>query len=312
MSSTESGADKVSAARFDRRKALVVMGAAVTAAAASRAEAAGVPWVPFGRHRVSRLIVGGNPVSANSHVSRELNAEMMDYFTADNTKAMLQRCEAAGINTWQSRGDRHIMRLLHEYRQDGGTIQWIAQTASEMADQRGNIERIADSGPVGIYHHGSLTDKLWKAGRIDEVKERLKLIRDLGIQAGLGTHIPEVIDYVESRNWDLDFYMTCIYNLGRTPEEARQVAGKPVEGELFWDPDRERMLDRVKQTRRTCLIFKVYGATRHCSSEADMQGALDLVSDYAKPNDCIVIGMFPKYTEQVTQNCRLFREAFKA
>jgi hypothetical protein len=29
---------------------------------------------------------------------------------------------------------------------------------------------------------------------------------------------------------------------------------------------------------------------------------------YAKPTDCVVVGMFPKRTEQVTQNCRLLRE----
>jgi len=307
----ESGSGGVLAGRFDRRKALTALGAAAAAATAVRADSEGVPLVPFGPHRVSRLIVGGNPVSANSHVSRELSREMMDYFTGDNTKAMLRHCEIAGINTWQSRGDRHIMRLLHEYRQGGGRIQWIAQTASEMASQIDNIQRIADGGPIGIYHHGSLTDKLWKAGKIDEARDRLKLIRDQGVQVGLGTHIPEVVDYVESKNWDIDFYMTCIYNLSRTPEEASQLAGKPVEDELFWEPDREKMLDRVKRTSKTCLIFKVYAATRHCTSEADMRGALDLVFRYAKPNDCIVVGMFPKYTDQVTQNCRLVREALR-
>jgi hypothetical protein len=43
-----------------------------------------LPTVPFGRHRISRLIVGGNPFSGNSHVSRDMDDEMMDYFSTEN------------------------------------------------------------------------------------------------------------------------------------------------------------------------------------------------------------------------------------
>lgn len=84
--------------------------------------AGSAPSVPFGAHRISRLIVGGNPVSGNSHWSPEIDREMADYFSAANVKKLLAACEKAGINTWQSRADRHIMRLLREYRNEGGRI----------------------------------------------------------------------------------------------------------------------------------------------------------------------------------------------
>ncbi len=276
---------------------------------AGRNVAETVPQVAFGKSKISRLIVGGNPVSGNSHVSGQLSREMIDFFTAARVKSLLRDCESAGINTWQSRGDRHITRLLHEYRSEGGTIQWIAQTASEFADIPRNIGTIADMKPVGIYHHGSQTDKFWQAGKIEQARDLLKAIRQTGVQVGLGTHIPEVIDYVESKGWDLDFYMTCIYNLSRTPEEAEKVAGRLVNGELFWDPDREKMLLRVRQTSRQCLIFKVYGASRHCDTPEKMLAALKLAAGYAKPEDCFVIGMYPKQKEQVRENCRLVAEA---
>src|SRR5579885_2651225 len=205
-----------------------------------------MPLVPFGRYSVSRLIVGGNPVSGNSHVSAALSAEMRDYFTAANVKKLLRDCEKAGINTWQSRGDRHILRLLNEYRLEGGAIQWIGQTASELADIPRNIR--------------------------------------------------EMVDHVESEGWDLDFYMTAVYNLARPPE-------------LFRDEDREKMLARVRRTSKPCLIFKVYAASRQCDSPARMRAALGLVFRYAKPTDCVVIGMFPKHREQVRENCWLVREA---
>lgn len=291
-----------------RREALV---AALSASgAAPRIEAApeGVPQVPFGKHRISRLIVGGNPVSGNSHVSGALSREMMDYFTAQNTKKLLRDCERAGINVWQSRGDKHIMRILHEYRQEGGRIQWIGQTASEMADVARNIREMAP-GAIGIYHHGSQTDKAWAAGKIEQVREMLKVMRDSGVRVGLGTHIPEVVDYVESKDWDFDFYMTCVYNLSRTEQESSRLAGRPIQGEYFHHPDREKMLERVRRTSKQCLIFKIYGATRNCDSEEQMRGVMRQAFQSAKPSDCVVVGMFPKRSEQVTQNCRLLREA---
>jgi hypothetical protein len=283
--------------------------AAIASATAPGSAAELLPTVRFGPHSVSRLIVGGNPVSANSHLSPKLDSEMGDYFTAANVKKLLSECERAGINTWQSRGDRHITRLLREYRLAGGRIQWIAQTASEYGDLKRNLAEIAALKPIGIYHHGTQTDKYWNAGKIDQANEALKAIRQTGARVGLGTHIPEVVDYVESKGWDFDFYMTCVYNISRAPEEAAKVAGHKVEGELFWDADREKMLSRVSRVSKTCLIFKVYGATRQCASAASRQAAIELAFQSAKPQDAVVIGMFPKYHEQVRENCRLVIQA---
>ena len=295
---------------LDRRDLLRL---AVTAATASTAHAAdALPTVRFGAHKISRLIVGGNPVSANSHVSPQLDAEMRDYFTTANVKKLLADCERAGINTWQSRGDRHIMRALHEYRLEGGRIQWIAQTATEYGDLQRNLHEISALQPIGIYHHGSQTDKLWQTGKLDQLRDNLKAIRQTGVLVGLGTHIPEVVDHAESKGWDLDFYMTCVYHLTRNAEEAAKLAGHAVQGEFFRDADREEMLARVRRTSKTCLIFKVYAATRQCATADSRRAAIELAFREAKPRDAVVIGMFPKRQEQVRENCRLVREAIAA
>jgi hypothetical protein len=292
--------------RFGRRE---ILGAALAGAAMGAGGNAAMPLVPFGKARVSRLIVGGNPISGNSHVSAQMDAEMRDYFTAARIKKLLEECQRCGINTWQSRADRHIMRVLNEYRLEGNSIQWIAQTAPEYGELRRNLSEIAAHRPIGIYHHGAQTDRYWNEGRIEEVREALKAIRQTGAQVGLGTHIPDVVDYAESKGWDLDFYMTCVYNLGRTREEASRMAGRPVSGEYFRDDDRQAMLARVKRTSKTCLIFKVYGATRQCRTPEARKAAVDLVFDFAKPGDAVVVGMFPKESEQVAENCRLVAES---
>ncbi|MCU0247200.1 MAG: hypothetical protein MUC42_11530, partial [Bryobacter sp.] len=285
---------------------------ALASAALAAAPAPAMPTVAFGSHQVSRLIVGGNPVSGHSHMDPAADREMVDYFTAENTKRLLRDCARNGVNTWQSRADRHILRLLHEYRQEGGTVHWIAQTASEIENTARNIRDMMAEKPIGIYHHGSRTDALWQAGKIDEVKKALTAMRDAGARAGLGTHIPEVIDYVEDKGWDLDFYMTCLYNLSRPRDEADRLAGGKAPRELFWHPDREAMLKRVRLTSKQCLVFKVYGASRNCQSEESMLAALRLAFQSAKPNDAIVVGMFPKHKEQVAENCRLCLQAMRS
>lgn len=285
---------------------------ALASASLLAADPSALPTVPFGPHRISRLIVGGNPVSGNSHVDPALDREMTDYFTAENVKRLLRNCERSGINVWQSRADRHILRLLHEYRQEGGAIQWVAQTASEIENTARNVRDLMSEKPIGIYHHGSRTDQLWAAGKIDEVLTALKVIRDSGARVGLGTHIPQVIDYIEDKGWDLDFYMTCLYNLSRPREEADRLAGGKAPRELFWRPDREEMLKRVRQTRRQCFLFKLYGASRNCHSPQEMSDAMKLAFRSAKPHDVAVIGMFPKHKEQVAENCRLCLDAINA
>lgn len=299
---------------LSRREALVTAATVTAAAAAPSTES--MPVVQWGPHKISRLIVGGNPVSGTSHFSSKLDAEMRDYFTAANIKKMLAECESAGINTWQSRADHHIMRMLNEYRLEGGRMQWIAQSASEYGNFRRNVAEMAALKPIGAYHHGSMTDTLWSQGKIDQVYENLKAVRQIGAQVGLGTHRPEVIDYVEAKGWDLDFYMTCVYQIqARTREEAEQVAGRKLEGppgDFFWDPDREKMLERVRKTTKPCLIFKVYGASRNCATAESRLAALQLAFRYAKPSDAVVVGMFPKYQEQIRENCQLVKQAIQA
>jgi hypothetical protein len=294
---------------LNRREALL---AGVAAAAPELSASESMPTIRLGEHSVSRLIVGGNPISGNSHINAQVSREMTDYFTAANVKKLLSRCERVGINTWQSRGDRHILRLLHEHRLEGGNLHWIAQTASELGNIPAHIRSIAATAkPIAIYNHGSHTDAQWKAGKMNLVREHCKIMRDSGVLAGVGTHNPEVIDFVESEGWDVDFYMTCLFNLSRPREETVRLTSSPVNGELFRDADREEMLKRVRQTSKPCLIFKVYGAGRHCQSPERMRDALRLVFRYAKPTDAVVIGMFPKHTEQVQENCRLTAEAIR-
>ena len=288
-----------------------------------------IPKVEFGPVQISRLINGGNPLCGNSHYSQELSAEMREYFTADQVVKYLHRMEECGYDTIQARGDYHrVLYWIELFRREGGRLQWIAQTASEMSDVFQNIRVLAAAGVVGIYHHGSQTDRWWLEGNIDKTEDYLKCIRDCGVQVGLGTHFPEVIGYAEEKGWDLDFYMACFYNLNRERREsaivAREKGGaevdggsqgaafgqfdRPNAGEDFCGDDPPRMCEAIRSTDKTCLAFKILGAGRHCRTQEDVRAAFAFAFAEIKPKDAIVVGMFPKYEDQILLNAQYAAE----
>jgi len=261
-----------------------------------------LPTVPFGPEHVTRLIVGGNPLCGNSHFSPGMNDNMRGFFTAEKVVETLHACQRAGINTLQARGDYH--RILHWrelFMREGGKLHFIAQTASEMADVFQNVRVIAAAGAVGIYHHGSQTDRFWREGRINDCLDYLKCMRDCGVQVGLATHIPEVIEYAEEKGWDVDFYMACFYNLSREKRESALVSGKHQPAE-FLEEDPPRMCETIRATPKQCLAFKILGANRRCASQEEVRRAFRFAFDNIKSQDAVVVGMFPKYQDQARLN----------
>ncbi len=265
-----------------------------------------LPCVRLGRStlQVTRLISGGNPLCGNSHVSEAVNAEMRAYFTADQVVSYLHRLQRAGINALQARGDYHrILHWLELFRRQGGQLHWIAQTASEMSDVFQNIRILAAAGAVAIYHHGTQTDRFWHEGRADQTRDYLKCIRDTGLQVGLGTHMPEVIEYAEEKGWDVDFYMACFYNLSRQPRESVLVSDRAAPAtEEFRQEDPERMCRVIRQTAKCCLAFKVLGASRRCATQEQVADAFRFAFANIKPQDAVVVGMFPKREDQIGLN----------
>ncbi|MFH1824621.1 MAG: hypothetical protein ABH873_05275 [Candidatus Firestonebacteria bacterium] len=174
-----------------------------------------IPRIKIGKHEISRLIIGGNPITGFSHRSNKLDWEMRKYYTMSNVQKLLKECQKNGINTVQFRGDRFYMRAILEHRESGGNIQWICQTASEMKDIKANIKEIIKYKPIAIYHHGTAVDNKYREGKINEVRDIVKFIKDNNMLAGICSRIPEVIEYVEEKGWETDFYMCCFYNLAR-------------------------------------------------------------------------------------------------
>jgi hypothetical protein len=264
--------------------------------------------VDFCGHQVSRLICGGNPLSGFSHVSAALDREMVEYYTMPNQMALLDECWAHGINTYQSRGDRHQMRTYLEHRLGGGQMQWIAQTASEFASIEANIAEIARYEPIAIYHHGTHTDNSWYLGRLSAVRDIVRMIKDRGLPAGIASHIPEVIEMIEDQGWEVDFYMACFYNLARQYKSAPAVDRDAYQRDSYPDSDPPRMMALIRQLDKPCIGFKIMAASRNCATPASTRQAFERAFAGIKPTDVVDVGMFQKYHNQVAENAGFVRE----
>lgn len=262
-------------------------------------------------YEVSRLIIGGNTISGTSHVDKAMDNEMEDYFTTKAIKDMLFNCMKHGINTMQLRGDKHILRIIREFRLEGGDMQWIAQSAPEFNSFNSCVNSMSALNPIMMYHHGVDLDNLFKMGKYQEIKDRLAYIRSKGLPVGLGTHMPEVIEYSQMHNWDVDFYMACVYNIS-TVDKQMKAATAGNEDPLYDDKDVPIMYEAIRSVKQPCLAFKILSGNRKCETQETVKAAFNQAFENIKPSDAVVVGMFPKYIDQVALNAQYTFDAIEA
>ena len=119
----------------------------------------------------------------------------------------------------------------------------------------------------------------------------------------MGTHKPEVIEYAEEKDWDVDFYMACFYNnVSKRYESALVDPTGKREPEEFSPEDPPKMCKVIQKTDKMCLAFKILAAGRKCGSQEEVRKAFEYAFANIKPKDAVIIGMFPKYEDQITLN----------
>lgn len=294
-------------ARRDFLKAAGAIPAAVLAgplvAAQPVAEAAQLPQVRLGKQMISRLICGSNPFNGGSHLSTFVNAAMREYFTPEQILKTVRRCQEVGVNCWQS---THVnFDLYKRYIAEGGVMHFLSLESRDAE----LLPKLAAAGCIGVAHHGEVTDKLFKAGQLDQVNEYLKRIRDAGLAVGVSTHMPDVVDAVESKGWDVDYYMTCVYERHRSEEALKELLGHvplPV-GEVYLKSDPPRMFKAIQQTKRTCLAFKILAAGRLSDRKGLAEQAFKETFAAIKPTDAVIVGMYDRYSDQPAENAAYVR-----
>jgi hypothetical protein len=300
--------------RSGRREFLRAVGASpavaaaglATGASAAEPSAARLPQIQLGPHRVSRLVCGATPFTGGSHLSTFVNRQMKAYYTPEQILKTLKRCQEVGINCWQSSGAN--LELYRRFREEGGQMHYLSLDAQRKDGS--NLQQLADAGAIGCAHHGEVTDRLFKDGRIDEVRDFLKKIRDHGLLVGVSTHMPDVVDTIESKDWDLDFYMTCVYERHRSAEALEALLGQapiPV-GEVYLPKDPPRMFKAIQATKRPCLAFKILAAGRLSDRRHWVEQAFRDTYASIKPTDSVIIGIYDQYDDQPADCAEMCRK----
>ena len=113
----------------------------------------------------------------------------------------------------------------------------------------------------------------------------------------------------KSKGWDLDYYMTCVYERHRSPEDLKKLLGHvPIPAaRSTW-----------RKTRRGC--------SRRCADEADLPGVQDpgrrppvRYTDSVeqafretfqgiKPHDAVIVGIYDRYSDQPGEDAGFVRQ----
>lgn len=242
-------------------------------------------YVRIGGARVSRFILGSNPFSGFSHQSGEADQAMVHYYTAAKIKETIREAESLGVNTLIARTDLHVMRVLLEYKDEGGEVQWFAQTCPGVGSNELCIGRAAEGGATGCHIHGGVMDHLLAQQRLDELPPLIELIRERGMLAGIAGHNPAVFEWARD-NLDVDYYMCCHYNSAHRDERAEHVSGMR---EWFIEEDRARMTGLIQTLKKPAIHYKVLAAGRNDPAEA-----FAFTASKMRENDAVCVGVFTK------------------
>lgn len=255
-------------------------------------ETTGLPTVKLGDLQVTRLIMGSNPFSGYSNLSAELSREMVEYYTPERIKQVLEEGSRRGIKTLIALANDHIIGVLTEYWAEGGGLRdWIAQIDVPEQQMDANIDRAADAGAKAAFIQGRRVDRIYGEGRLADLAERLERIKGKGLPAGLAAHRPDVHPEAERLGLPTDFYMQCFYNLAEHPKQ-------------YLAPDRDQAVAVIRSLPKPCIGYKVMAAGLNEPEEA-----YSFAFRHLKPSDAVCVGFFTKHRpHEIRQGVELTRK----
>ena len=210
--------------------------------------------IRLGHVEATKFIVGSNPFSGFSHQTPARDAEMTHYYSVARIKETLRHAEEIGITTLLARADHHVIRLLHEYWDEGGTIQWIAQTCPEIGNIAQGISNGIRGGAKACYLHGGQMDYLFANGQMAQVPALIEQIRAAGLPAGIAGHTAGLFEWADE-HLELDFYMCAYYNPSPRDKQAQHL---PENAEYFGDEDRDAMVTTIAHLSKPAIHYKVF------------------------------------------------------
>jgi hypothetical protein len=253
----------------------------------------------FGNAEIGRLVLGCNPINGGAHFNAQYGNLMREWFTPERACEVMHRAVSYGINAFQYSNAGHCPEYWERFKSEGGKMQLIAGDSSD----RDPATVVANLKPHALHRQGEVVDVAFRNGKMDTVREWCKRVRDTGVMAGVATHKPEVIAFIEEQGWDVDYFCGCVYNRTRSDEEWRKVLGgelPEMTREIYIQSDPPRMYKVMRQTKKPCFAFKILAAGR--IADGGIAQAFRTAFTSIKPIDGVWVGMFPKDKDQVRED----------
>jgi TAT (twin-arginine translocation) pathway-exported protein len=268
-----------------------------------------VPKMKFFDVEISRMVLGVNPFCGFAHYNNNYSGAMKEWYTPERVSAVMHECAAYGINAFNYAPYDPFPQDWTRFLGEGGKMHLIMQVvgAEETEGFAKNLK------PLAMHRQGEVVDIAYREGKMNEIRDWCKKVRDLGIIVGVGTHKPEVIAQVEDEGWDVDFYAGCVYNRTRTREEWKKILNGEImemEREIYVQSDPPRMYSVMRETKKPCFAFKILAAGR--VDDGAIEQAFRTAFSSIKPNDGVFVGMFPRAKDEVRQNAEIVHRILQA
>jgi len=240
-------------------------------------------YVKFGDLKVSRFILGSNPFSGFSHQSPDMDLVMMRYYKMEKIKETLRQAESLGVNTLIARTDNHVLRFLLEFRDEGGKLQWFAQTCPEVGPQPMCVDRAIKGGAVACHVHGGWMDWLYTQGRLEESIPVVEQIKKAGMPAGVAGHRIEVIRWAVE-NLPVDYFMCSYYNPIPRDKNPLHVSGLE---EIYDSSHRDVITELIQEIPKPVIHYKIMAAGRN-----DPKEAFRFAASKMRDTDAVCVGVY--------------------
>lgn len=252
---------------------------------------------------VSRMVLGVNPFCGYAHYNNNYSGAMKEWYTPDRVCAVMHQAVRFGINTFNYVALERLPEDWLRFVAEGGQMHLIMQVLHDTPSTIGQAKTLK---PLAMFRQGEVVDQAFQAGKMNTVREWCKVVRDMGIIVGVGTHKPEVISQVEEEGWDVDFYAGCVYNRTRTVDELKKILNGEIPEmprEVYLQSDPPRMYSVMRQTSKPCFAFKILAAGR--LDDGGIEQAFRTAFSSIKPNDGVLVGMFPRGKDEVRENAEI-------
>lgn len=272
-----------------------------------------LPKISFCNRQISKLLIGDNPIYGYSHFNQLLSQHQRAYHTPERVVATLKRAEEAGINGWQNSLTQRSLSDLTRYREEGGTMHWFCLSPGSLwYEEPDEVFEAAKHNPFGMAPHGGgVGYRCLRENRLDLLQDILKRVRDTGALVGLSVHDPKLLHIAEEENWDLDYYMTGLYNLHGGADKFEEKFGYAPLGEIYAREDRDEMCTAIRRTDKPCILFKVLAAGRTIGSPQQIREEVQFALEHTKPIDPLLLGMYQEFGDQIGENAALVTEIYE-